>query len=137
RLSDAANPLTNFFNSTRSNLGALVSVTGDLPQTTGGAGSLSSFDLDIVNITSRVTAGQTSADIQATSTGDEYYLGAFVTSISTCKPDFATSTKSVVDVNGGGLLPGDVLEYTIAVNNAGNDTSINTVLTDIIPVGTT
>jgi uncharacterized repeat protein (TIGR01451 family)/MYXO-CTERM domain-containing protein len=137
RLTDALNPVDNFFNSSRSRLGAPVSVAGDLPRLTGGQGSMSSFDLDVVNITNRVTAGQTAADIQATSTGDVYLLGAFITSISTFKPDFSTSGKTVTDLNGGPVLPGDVFEYTITVTNTGNDTSVGTVLTDVIPTGVT
>jgi uncharacterized repeat protein (TIGR01451 family)/MYXO-CTERM domain-containing protein len=137
RLSDALNPLTNFFNGTRSNLGAAVSVAGDLPRLSGAAGSMSSLDYDVVDITNRVTAGQTSADIQATSTGDVYLLAAFVTSISTFKPDFSTSNKSVIDVNGGSVAPGDVFEYSVLVTNTGNDTSVNTVMTDVLPAGIT
>jgi uncharacterized repeat protein (TIGR01451 family)/MYXO-CTERM domain-containing protein len=137
RLSDAVNPITNFFNSSRSFLGAPVSVAGDLPQLTGGQGSMSSFDLDVVDITSRVTAGQTSADIQATSSGDVYLLGGFVTSISTFKPDFSSSNKTATDLNGGPVLPGDVFEYTVVVTNNGNDTSVGTVLTDKLPAGVT
>ncbi len=137
RLSDGANPITNFFNSTRSNLGTPLTVVGDLPQLTGGAQSMGSFDMDIVDITSRVSAGQTSAAIQANSSGDVYFLGAFVTSISTFRPDFTGSEKTVVDVNGGTTVPGDVLEYTINVVNNGNDTSVNTILADALPVGVT
>ncbi len=105
-LSDAQNPADNFFNGTRSNLGAAVSVAGDLPQLKGTAQSMAGMDLDVVDVTSKVTAGQTSAPIQATTTGDVYYLGGFVTSISTYKPDFTTSTKTATDVNGGALLRG-------------------------------
>jgi uncharacterized repeat protein (TIGR01451 family) len=137
RLTDAVNPIDNFFNSSRSRLGAPVSVAGDLPQLTGGPASMSSFDLDVVDITNRVTAGQTSADIRATSSGDVYLLGGFVTSISTFKPDFSSSGKAAVDVNGGSVLPGDVFEYTIVVTNSGNDTSVGTVLTDKLPAGVT
>ena len=136
-LSDAQNPINNFFNATRSNLGAAVSVAGDLPQLTGGAQSMGGMDLDIVDVTAKLTGGQTSATVEATSTGDTYYLGAFITSISTFKPDFNTSTKTVVDVNGGSLLAGDTLQYTINVVNTGNDTSINTVLVDTLPTGVT
>ncbi|MEZ4220126.1 MAG: DUF3344 domain-containing protein [Polyangiaceae bacterium] len=137
RLSDAQNPLTNFFNSTRSNLGNPVSVVGDLPQLAGTPQSMSSFDMDIVDVTSRVSGGQTSAAIQANSNGDVYYLGAFITSISTFRPDFTGTEKLVQDLNGGAVLPGDVLEYTINVVNNGNDTSVNTVLADVIPAGVT
>ena len=136
-LSNPLNPVDNFFNRTRSNLGVPVTVPGDLPQLTGGVGSLAGMDMDIVNITGKLTAGQTSAPIAATSTGDQYWLAGFVTSIPTFKPDFSTSIKTAVDVNGGALLPGDVVEYTVLVTNTGNDTAVNTVLTDPIPMGVT
>jgi len=136
-LSDAQNPVNNFFNGTRSNMGVPVSVVGDLPQLTGTPQSMSGMDLDIVDVTAKLTAKQTSAPIVATSTQETYYLSGFITSISTFKPDFSTSVKSAVDVNGGALFPGDVLQYTVVVNNTGNDTSVNTVLTDVLPAGVT
>ncbi len=136
-LFDAQNPADNFFNGTRSNLGLPVSSVGDLPQLTGTAQSMAGLDLDVVDVTAKLTAAQTSAPIQATSTGDTYYLAGFITSISTFKPDFATSVKTAVDVNGGSLFTGDVLQYSIVVNNTGNDTSVNTVLTDKLPAGVT
>ncbi len=136
-LTDGQNPANNFFNSTRSNLGNAVSVAGDLPQLTGGPASMGSFDFDVVDISDRVSAGQTSADIEATTSGDVYLLGAFVTSISTFAPDFTTSSKAVTDINGGSLVAGDELLYTITVTNTGNDTSVNTVLTDVLPAEVT
>jgi len=139
-LSDALNPATNFFNGTRSFLGAPVSVVGDLPQLTGTAGSMSGIDLDVVDITSKLSAGQTSATINATTKGvtsDAYFLSGFITSITTFKQDFTTSTKSVSDVNGGAVLAGDTLQYTITVTNSGNDDSVNTVVTDPLPAGVT
>ena len=137
RLSDALNPADNFFNGTRSRLGVPVSVAGDLPQLTGQASTMAGLDLDVVDVTSRVRGGQTSVDLQATSSLDIYFLGGFVTSISTFRPEFGSSSKTVKDVNGGVLLPGDELEYTITVSNTGNDASASTVLTDTLPVGTT
>jgi len=137
RLTDALNPVDNFFNSTRSFLGTAVSVAGDLPRLTGGVRSMSSVDMDVVNVTSRLTAGQTSVDIQATTNQDTYYLGAFITSISTFRPDFNSSTKTVADLNGGTVVPGDVLEYTVNAINSGNDTATNVVMTDVVPAGVT
>jgi uncharacterized repeat protein (TIGR01451 family) len=136
-LSNGLNNANNFFNGTRSFFGQPVSVAGDLPQTTGGVRSLSGLDLDVVDVKNILVPGQIQAQIQANTVNDAYFLAGFVTSISTFKPDFSTSGKSVVDVNGGDLLPGDVLEYTIVATNGGNDTSVNTVLTDIIPAGVT
>jgi uncharacterized repeat protein (TIGR01451 family)/MYXO-CTERM domain-containing protein len=134
-LSDALNPSNNFFNATRSLLGAAVSIPGDLPQLTGTASSMGGYDLDVVDITARVAPGQTSADIQATSSSDLYLLGVFVTSISTFKPDLSTSGKTVQDVNGGSLLPGEQLSFTITAANSGNDNAANVVLTDPLPMG--
>ncbi|MFO0758156.1 MAG: DUF11 domain-containing protein [Byssovorax sp.] len=136
-LSNALNPANNFFNNTRSFFGAPVSVAGDLPQLTGGARSMSSLDIDVVDVSSILNAGQNTAQIQANTTSDTYFLAGFVTSITTFKPDFSASTKDAVDLNGGALLPGDVLEYTIVAINNGNDASTNTVLTDVIPAGVT
>ncbi|HYQ18264.1 MAG TPA: DUF3344 domain-containing protein [Polyangiaceae bacterium] len=135
RLSDGLNPLDNFFNSTRSELGEPVSVVGDLPQLNGEARSMGGFDLDVVDVTGRLSAGQKSVNIRATSTRDVYYLGGFITSISTFKPDLAGSSKVVSDLNGGAILPGDVLEYQIDVRNSGNDTAIDVIAIDELPEG--
>jgi len=135
RLSDALNPINNFFNSTRSYLGSAVSNAGDLPQLKGTHASMSGYDLDVVDVSDRLQPGDTTAYLAATSTNDVYFLGAFITSISTFNPDFATSTKKVEDLNGGTARPGDVLRYTIEVKNTGNDTAIDTILRDPLPVG--
>jgi clumping factor A len=132
-LFDAVNPVGNFFNSSRSRLGTAVSVAGDLPQLSGAAASMSGFDLDVVDIKPRLKAGDSSATIAASSTGDTYLLGAFVTSISTFAPEFSSSNKTFTDVNGGSILPGDELEYVITASNTGNDASVNTLVTDALP----
>jgi uncharacterized repeat protein (TIGR01451 family)/MYXO-CTERM domain-containing protein len=137
QLSNAQNPINNFFNSTRSWLGAPVSVVGDQPQLTGTAQSMAGVDIDVVDISADLTMGQKSAPIQATTTGDTYYLAGFVTSISTFAPDFSTSTKTAKDVNGGLLVPGDVVTYTISATNVGNDTSVGTIVTDPLPTQVT
>lgn len=48
-------------------------------------------------------------------------------------PNLSTSTKSVVDVNGGEANPGDVLRYTITLNETGGQVSSNVTVTDHIP----
>lgn len=136
-IADAVSPGNNFFNGSRSYLGSPVSVAGDLPQLTGGAQSMAGVDLDVVDVTGLVTAGATSATLSATSTGDTYYLGAFITSVSTFVPVFATTTKTVRDVDGSPTIPGDTLEYVIEVENTGNDASVDTSLSDVVPSGVT
>ncbi|MET0390444.1 MAG: DUF3344 domain-containing protein, partial [Polyangiales bacterium] len=135
-LENAQNPVDNFFNSTRSAFGAPVSVEGDLPQLTGTPRSMSGIDMDVLDVSSLVQPGQSSATLEATSTLDTYLMTAFVTSIATLKPSFQSSEKTIRDVNGGLVLPGDELEYTITAKNTGSDTSTQTVLRDEIPEGT-
>lgn len=94
------------------------------------------LNLDVMNVQSKLSFGQTSAQIKANSTGDVYYLAGFVTSISTLAPDFLH-----LDQGGGRRerrpVAGDTLDYTIVVPNTGNDTSIHTVMTDVLPPGIT
>ncbi|MBN8232186.1 OmpA family protein [Corallococcus macrosporus] len=139
-LSDAQNPANNFFNGTRSRLGVAQSNAGDLPRFAGTPATLEGMDLDVVDITARVSGGQTSATVSATSSADQYLLGAFITSISTQKPDFIQTVKSVAPVSprpDGSLRGGDVLEYTVQTTNTGDDSGILTVLTDALPSNVT
>ncbi|RYZ06891.1 MAG: DUF11 domain-containing protein [Myxococcales bacterium] len=136
-LTNAINPADNFFNSSRSHLGAAVSVAGDLPQLAGTSGSMAGMDLDVVNVKPQLSAGDKAATIVASTTGDTFMIGGFVTSISTFKPDFTTSGKTFTDVNGAPILPGDQLEYTVTVTNTGNDASANTIMTDPLPAAVT
>ncbi|XXX77231.1 hypothetical protein WMF30_00455 [Sorangium sp. So ce134] len=138
-LFDAQNPANNFFNSSRSFLGAPSSTAGDLPRLTGAPLSMSSIDLDVVQVPSTLLMpGDTSAEIAAVVSGsDSYLLGGIITSVPTRLPDLATSTKSVLDLNGGGVAPGDTLEYTIIVANTGDDSAAEVVLNDPLPPGVT
>jgi uncharacterized repeat protein (TIGR01451 family) len=134
-ISDAQNPADNFFNASRSFLGAAVSNVGDLPQLTGGPRSMSGIDMDVVNVGSFVRAGQSSAAISATTVLDTYILTAFVTSVSTLKPDFQGSTKTAKDLNGGVLMPGEELEYELSIRNNGSDASSGSIVRDRLPTG--
>ncbi|MBW2528203.1 MAG: DUF11 domain-containing protein, partial [Deltaproteobacteria bacterium] len=136
-LTNTLNPFDNFFNSSRTWLDASPLAAGDLPLLVGDPDSMAGIDMDVLDITSRVTPGQTAADIEAFSNGDVYVLGAYVTSIATFSPSFATSTKTAEDIDGGTLLPGDLLRYTITATNTGNDDAIDVVLADQLPQGVT
>ena len=125
----------NFFSGSRSYLGTPQSVVGDLPQTRGTPGSMSGIDLHVVDVSDKLAQGATSATIQATSTGDVYYLASFVTSITTYRPSFTASTMAVNNLNGGAPLPGNTLQYTVNVSNTGNEDATQLVMTDPLPAG--
>lgn len=135
KLSDAENPLDNFFNASRSYLGSPVSGSADVPKLSGKAGTMAGFDLDTANVTSLVKAGDTSAKVGAASDLDIFILGGFVTSLTNKAPDFLDFEKKASDVNGGALLSGDIVELTLSAKNTGNDAAINTVLSDVLAAG--
>ncbi len=48
-------------------------------------------------------------------------------------PDLSTSTKTVEDLNGGSVLPGNILRYTISLKETGHYNATNVTVTDNIP----
>ena len=52
-------------------------------------------------------------------------------------PDLSTSTKTVVDINGGDADPGDTLRYTITLVETGGAAATDAGVTDDIPAGVT
>lgn len=48
-------------------------------------------------------------------------------------PDLTSSTKTVVDVNGGDADPGDILRYTISLHETGGGDALNVSVTDDMP----
>ena len=51
--------------------------------------------------------------------------------------DGTSFSKTVIDLNGGSVRPGDVLEYTVTMTNTGQDDSTATVLRDTLPANVT
>ncbi|WIM95009.1 Ig-like domain-containing protein [Actinoplanes oblitus] len=125
-LSDGQNSATNFFNSTVSDSGTPVG--GRNP----GYDNTLGFDVDQVDATGMFGNAATSTTLTLTTTGDQYYPGVITFTIDLYAPNI-TTTPTVTDLNGGDLLPGDVLEYRIAVRNEGNDIADGVVLSDAVP----
>lgn len=128
-LSNAVNPATNFFNSSITQLGARF--TAKNPDYVNQYG----FDADLVSANGILANGATSATITLTTNGDTYYPGvvAFSTDLYAPVFDAANFTKTVTDVNGGAVQPGDVLEYTVTMRNTGQDHAIACVMRDTLP----
>lgn len=137
-LSNAVNPANNFFNGTRSSLGVPFNHVLDLPRLTGGARSLASMDLDVIDVTALMKPQQTSSALRALTNNDTFAVGSTFLSVSTVMPDFSKSPKTVKNISRPGASTaavGEVLEFSIEVKNDGVDTSARTVLSDLLPLG--
>lgn len=132
QLSNPANPPNNFFNSTISDRSAQVSTKA--PNYVNQLG----FDADLVTADSIIANGASSAKIRMTTGGETYYPGVVTSVIELFAPE-VTVQKSVVDLNGGTVVAGDLLEYTVTVSNAANaqDNAVNVILNDLVPDFTT
>jgi uncharacterized repeat protein (TIGR01451 family) len=126
-LSDGCNPPNNFLNSTICRYG--VPFADKTPNYKNQLG----FDADAVDAGGILGTNATNATITVTTFGESYFPGAiaFITDLS---DSVVTATKTVSDVNGGDVRPGDVLEYTVTVTNAGQGPATGIVLGDPIPV---
>lgn len=130
-LSDALNPANNFFNSSITNKGARVATKN--PDYVNQLG----FDADVISTTGLIPNGATSATIALTTGGETYLPGVVTTAIDLYAPVVSATKGAVVDLNGGNVEPGDVLEYidTVAVNSG--EAATKFLLLDPIPGGTT
>ncbi|GAA2503966.1 Ig-like domain-containing protein [Winogradskya humida] len=131
-MSDAVNPVDNFFNSTISEGGALVT-----DRTPGNSNTLG-LDVDQFDATDKLAHAATSASLTLTTTSETFYPGVVTFATDLYAPDL-TTTLTGTDKTGSAsrLMPGDEIEYSISVVNKGTDNSGGTVLTDAVPAGTT
>lgn len=132
-LSNVLNPVDNFFNGTRSHLGAAAGRVGDLPQLSGTPGSMSGLDLDVVDISAQLSPGQNSASVSAQVVTDTFWLASVVTAVATTSADFTSSPMSVTDLDGGAVEPGDELEYTVSVTNSGDEGAQSLRFVNVLP----
>src|SRR4051794_12981914 len=128
-VSDPLNPVANVFDSSVSIRGTRV-MTGRNPAQENHFG----FDADLLNADGLLANNATGATIGLT-TGGETYYPAVLTFASELRAPHIRTTTSVVDLNGGQVEPGDVLEYTIDGTNDGTDDASDVVLTTALPAG--
>jgi uncharacterized repeat protein (TIGR01451 family) len=130
-LSDAQHPATNFFDSRSSRNGVLR--TGANPSYANNLG----FEHSMLTVgNTYISNGATSATIGLSTAGDVYAPGVitFATDLYAPRID---QTKTVTDLNGGNVEQGDVLRYTIAGTNNGQDGAAGFILRDPVPADTT
>ncbi len=124
------NPVNDVFNSTITNSGAEV-LTPRNPSFTNTLG----VDIDTLTPNTPLPNGSTSAVVRVIGTsGDTIYPGVITLATEIFVPNIKDSlTKTVSDLNGGALVPGDILEYELVIRNSGNDGAKNVALSDLLP----
>jgi uncharacterized repeat protein (TIGR01451 family) len=126
-LADAAHPVGNFFDSSISNLGAPV--TTSAPNYTNQLG----FDASVLAVPAGVVGnGDTSANIVLSTTADRYLPGVIWFRTDIYAPEMVLK-KTVTDLNGGDVNPGDVLRYDISSTNTGQSSAYDSRIDDAIP----
>ena len=134
-VSNATNPQTDVFNSSITTLGALNGGRNPAYQNTLG------FDADIFAPNVALPNNATTAAIRVQTSSETIDLGVVTLATDIFVPNIKdTLTKSVTKVAGSAgaqILPGDTLEYTLNMYNAGQDGALNVTLRDPIPANTT
>jgi uncharacterized repeat protein (TIGR01451 family) len=130
-LGDLAHPSGNFFDSSISQLGTPVS--GSVPDYKNQLG----FDTGVLAVPAGVVGNaQTSANINLSTVQDRYLPGVVYFRTDIYAPQMVLH-KTVTDVNGGAVNPGDVLQYDISSTNTGLSSAYDSVINDAIPPHTT
>lgn len=130
-LSDPQRGANNFFVSRATDLGVEIPRNPQQIDTYG-------WDVGRVNASGILANNATAATIEFTGGSDKYFPYAFSFATEIYVPIIAPNiTKIGTDVNGGLLVPGDILRYEIGLANTGYDTGTSVVLTDPIPAHTT
>lgn len=127
-LTDGLNPRDNGFNSTISSKGRYR--PGREPSFDNTLG----IDSDVFGANGVLGNGETSARIRLVTSSDVYYVAQVAFETDLYAPELRVE-KTASDLNGGDLLSGDTIRYTVETTNIGVDGAINTILSDTLPPG--
>jgi uncharacterized repeat protein (TIGR01451 family) len=130
---NAVNPQADYFNSTISTNGANVT-TGRSPAFPNTLG----YDIDLAPANTPLPNSASAATLRVSSSSETIDLTIVTLATDVFVPSVKdTLIKSATDLNGGSLVPGDVVEFVIRFGNTGQDGAAATVFRDSIPANTT
>lgn len=136
-LSGANNKVGNFFASQINDDAASLDTGGSFGTSNQAVGSAQAgrqgWDITNVDASARLRNGQTAATVQGQTGGDTYVISALGIQIDVNAPTFPVTTKSA---DRGRADVGDVITYTVALNNTGNGAADNVTFKDPAPAGT-
>ncbi len=139
-ISGSNNPVANFFASQINSDAGTLNTSGTFGTTnsspgTGVSGARQGYDITNVDVSTTLANNQTAAVAQGTTTGDQYMINALGLQINVGSPSFLSTSKAVDKAL---TKVGDILTYTVALNNSGGTADANnTIFTDTPPSGTT
>ncbi len=128
-ISNAVNPVTNFWNGSISRNGVNVSTKN--PNYTNQLG----IDIDEVEVGTgyNILPNADSLTVQFGTEADQYFPSVFTFNIR-MKDPLVTLNKTVTDANGSGFVDAnELLTYTISGSNTGVGVAYNTVVVDTLP----
>ena len=129
-VTNAVNPVSNFWNGSISMNGSFVTGTKN-PDHFNQMG----IDIDEMNVGTgyNILPNATTAIVEFGTEADQYFPSIFTFSIRMKEPD-VTLDKFVQDENNNGLVdPGEVLTYTLSGNNTGSGIAYNSFVLDSLP----
>ena len=112
-------------------------VTCTHPATLDSGASFPVLNL-VVNVVEAAAASVTNSVTVSTPSYEVVTANNTATDVTaTIDPTLSTSTKTVVDLNGGEASPGDILRYTVTLIESAGGQAINVVMTDAVPANST
>ena len=132
-VSNATNPVTNFWNGSITKNGEYVSTKN--PNYNNQMG----IDIDEVNVGVGygIQPNATSVNIKFGTEADQYFPSAFTFAIR-MKDPLLNISKTVADASGNGTLESnEIMTYTLAGSNTGSGTAYGTYIVDTLPSNVT
>ena len=138
-LSNASNPIDNFFNSNITLNGA--DLAGRTPSSLNTLG----YDTDIFELTNASNSildnSQTSATFTFSTNGDQYYPFFNSFNVDIIEPNIVLEKRvediGGNDITGAGVNLGQLLDYVLTFQNIGNDDATNYTIRDVLPINVT
>lgn len=138
-MSNAVNPIDNFFNSNITLDGAL------LPGRTPSSNNTLGYDTDIFRLdnfnNSVIPNGETAATFKFGTDGDQYYPFFNSFNVEIIEPEIVLEKRvediAGNDITGLGVNLGQTLDYVLSFQNLGNDHATNYTIRDILPINVT
>ncbi|MEN9700236.1 MAG: hypothetical protein RLZZ301_1434, partial [Bacteroidota bacterium] len=133
QVTDALHSATDMFNSTIAYNGVMTPYRN--PNYNNNLGYDATIYIPNNATQNYLNNGATSANIRITTSSETILTRVITSAVDIYEPDLR-ATVFVNDLNGGAVLPGDILEYTVSGKNIGSDVAVNCYITDTLDIRT-